>query len=76
MEAELFSSRYEYYLGIRCKGMWRGMVMGRCKGVWEVVITFKRYDSAQGGVKVVRNVCQLMERCDAHERSVQELGEV
>ena len=27
-------------------------------------------------MKVVRKVCQLMERCDAHGRSVRELGEV
>ena len=33
-------------------------------------------DSHQGDVKGNRKVCQLMERCDAHERSVQELGEV
>ena len=40
------------------------------------MLTFKRCDSAQGGVKVVRKVFQLMERCDAQGRSVQELGEV
>ena len=39
-------------------------------------MTFKRCDSPQGGVEDVRKVCQLMERCDAHWRSVQELGEV
>ena len=49
---------------------------GRCKGVSEGVITFRRYGSPQGGVKDVRKVCQLMERCDAHGRSVQELWEV
>ena len=48
--------------------------MGGCKGVWEGVITFRRCDSLQGGVKDVRNVCQLIEMCDAHGRSVQELG--
>ena len=42
---------------------------GGCNGVWEGVITLKRYDSPQGGVKG----CQLMGRCDVHERSVQEL---
>ena len=44
--------------------------------MWEGEITFKRYDSPQGGVKVVRKVCQLMERCDAHGRNEQELEEV
>ena len=39
-------------------------------------ITFRRCDSPQGSVKDVRKVCQLMERCDAHGRIVQELGEV
>ena len=52
------------------------MVLGGCKGLWEGVITFKRCDSPQGGVKDVRKTCQLMERCDAHGRSVQEFGEV
>ena len=37
---------------------------------------FKRCDSRQGGVVVVRNVWQLMERCDAHGRIVWGLGEV
>ena len=40
------------------------------------MITFRRCDSPQGGVKYVTKVCQLMERCDAHGRSVKELGEV
>ena len=40
------------------------------------MITFKRSDSQHGGVKDIRKVCQLMERCDAHGISVQELGEV
>ena len=40
------------------------------------MIIFRRCDSPQGGVKDVRKVCQLMERCVAHGRSVQELGEV
>ena len=50
------------------------MAMGDEKGVWEGV-TVKRYDSPQGGLKVVRKVCQLMDRCDAHGCSIQELGE-
>ena len=40
------------------------------------MITFKRCNSPQRGVTYVREVCQLMERCDAQGRSVQELGEV
>ena len=35
----------------RCDGHGGGF-----KGMWEGVITFKRYDSPQGGVKIVRNV--------------------
>ena len=42
----------------------------------EDVITFRRCDSPQGGVKDVRKVSQLMERCDAHGINVQEVGEV
>ena len=34
----------------------------------------RKCDSLQGGVKDVRKMCQLMERCDANGRSVQELG--
>ena len=52
------------------------MVIEECKGILEGVITFTRCDSPQGGVKGIRKVCQLMERCDAHGRSVQELGQV
>ena len=51
------------------------MVMGECKGVWVGVITIRRCDSPHGSVKGVRNVCQFMERCDAHGISVQEVGE-
>ena len=42
--------------------------------VLEGVITFKGCDILQGGVKGVRKVCQLMERCDPHGRSVRSLG--
>ena len=42
------------------------MVMGGCKGVWEGVITFRRCDTPQGGVKGIRMVCQLIERCDGY----------
>ena len=52
------------------------MVMEECKGVWEGVITFRRCVSPQRHMKDVRKACQLMGRCDAHMRSVQELGEV
>ena len=40
------------------------------------MIPFRRCDSPQGGVKDYRKVCQLMARCDALRRSVQELGKV
>ena len=46
------------------------------EGVLESVTTFKRWDSPQGGLKVVTKVCQLMEMCVAHGRNVWELGEV
>ena len=42
------------------------MVMGGCKGVWEGLITFRRCVNHQGGVKGVRKVCQVIERCDGH----------
>ena len=38
------------------------------------MIDFRRYDSSQRSVKDIINACQLMERCDAHGRSVQEPG--
>ena len=44
--------------------------------MWEGMITFSRCGSPQGGVKDVRKVCQLIERCDAHGRSVKEVREV
>ena len=40
------------------------------------MIASKRCDSPQGGVNDVRKMFQLMERCDAHGRSVQVLGKV
>ena len=52
------------------------MVMEECKGVWEGVITFRRCDIPQGGVKDVRKVCQVMERCDGHGGDVKVLGEM
>ena len=44
--------------------------------MWEGVVTFRRCDSPQGGVKDVRNVCQLMERYDGHGGDLKMLGEV
>ena len=52
------------------------MVNRGSEEMWEGVITLRRCDSPQGGAKCIRKVCQLMERCDAHRRGVQELGEV
>ena len=31
----------------------------------------RKCDSHQGGVKGIRKVCQLMERCDSHVEAVQ-----
>ena len=42
------------------------MVMEGCEGMWEGVINFNRCDSPKGGVKDLRKMCQLMERCDGH----------
>ena len=42
------------------------MVMGRCNGVWKGVTVVRKCDSHQGGVKGIRKVCQLIERCDGH----------
>ena len=36
------------------------MVMG------EMAMCLGRYDGYQGGVKAIRKVCQLMERCDVY----------
>ena len=52
------------------------MVIGGCKWGWEGLTTFRRCDSPQGGVKDVRKVCQLMEKCDGHREDVKVLGEV
>ena len=50
------------------------MVMGGYKCVWEGVITFRRCDTPQGGVKDVRKVCHVMERRDSHGGDVRCLG--
>ena len=34
----------------------------------------RKYDSHQGGVKCIRNVCKLMERCDVHVGGVKWRG--
>ena len=47
-------------IGKVCQLMERCDGHGECKGVWEGVITFRRCDSPQGGVKDVRKV---LERC-------------
>ena len=36
----------------------------------------RKCDSHQGGVKGIRKVCQLMERCNGHGGSVRGFGEV
>ena len=36
----------------------------------------RKCDSHKGGVKTIRNVCQLMERCDGHVGVVKGCGEV
>ena len=36
------------------------MVIGGCKGMCEGVITFRRCENHQGGVKGVTKVCQVM----------------
>ena len=38
--------------------------------MWEGETVVRRYDSSQGGVKVVRNRFQLMERYDGHGEDV------
>ena len=42
------------------------MVMGRRKGDWGGVTFDMKCDSHQGGVKLIRSMSQLMERCDSH----------
>ena len=39
------------------------MVMGTCDGKWGGVTVVRKCDSPQGGI---RELCQLMERCDGH----------
>ena len=44
--------------------------------MWEDVITFRRCGSPHGVVKGIRQVCQLMERCDGYVEGVKGCGEV
>ena len=44
--------------------------------MWEDVKAFRGCDSPRGGVEYVTKVCQLIEKCDAHRRSVQVFWEV
>ena len=45
-------------------------------GVWEGDTVVRRCDSSQGGVKVVRNLFQLMERYDGCGEDVRGCGKV
>ena len=40
------------------------------------VTVVRKFDSHQGGVKDIRKVYQLMERCDGHVGGVKGCGEV
>ena len=42
--------------------------------MWEGENIVRRCDSSQGGVKVVRNLIQLIERYDDHGRDVRVCG--
>ena len=44
--------------------------------MWEGETVVRRYDSSQGGVNVVRNRFQLMERYDGHGEDVRGCGKV
>ena len=44
--------------------------------MWEGETAVMRCDSSQRGVKVVRNLFQLMERYDSHGRDVRVCGKV
>ena len=52
------------------------MIMGGVLGVWKGETVLRRCDSSQGGVKVVRNVFQSMERYDGHGGDVRGCGKV
>ena len=44
--------------------VWRSW--GRCYGSWGGVTVVRKCNSYQGGVKVIRMVCQLKESCDGY----------
>ena len=44
--------------------------------MWEDETVVRRCDSSQGGLKVARNLFQLMERYDGHEGDVIGCGKV
>ena len=44
--------------------------------MWEGETVVRKCDSSQGGVKVVRNLFQLMERCNGNVGGVKGCGEV
>ena len=44
--------------------------------MWEGETVVRRYDSSQGGVKVVRKWFQLMERYDGHGEDIRGRGKV
>ena len=65
--------KHECQLMERCDGHDHGGGVREC-GEGETVV--RRCDSSQGGVKVVRNLCQLRERCDDHGGDVRWCGKV
>ena len=52
------------------------MVMGRRKGDWGGVAVDQKCNIDQKGVKGIKKVCQLMERCDGHGGDIRGYGEV
>ena len=42
--------------------------------MWGGVTVDRNCDTHQGGVKGIRKVCQLMERCDSHGQGVRVCG--
>ena len=52
------------------------MAMGRCKESWGWVPVVRKCASHEGGMKCIKQVCQLMERYDGHGGDVKVLEEV
>ena len=52
------------------------MSLGRCRESWVGVTVVRKCGSNEGGVKYIRKVCQLIERCDVHGGDVRGYGEV